>query len=339
MVGPSGSGKSTLIAVAAGLERPTAGYVRLLGQDLAKLNEDGRAQAAARPGVAGVPVLPSAAQHDRRGECFRAAGNRRRPAPPATARDWLDRVGLARAPAPTIRISFPAASNSGWPWPARLASRPALLFADEPTGNLDHANAAHVAELIFALAAETGAALVLVTHDEGLAARADRIAAHGRRPDGSPADDLPLSLRFAAREMRAGVRGFRIFLACLALGVAAIAAAGSTAEAFRQGLASRRAKSSAATSPSASSSAQFTPRRTGRLRQLGRVSDAVAAGRWPRRRPATGGWCELRGVNDAYPLAGTVELAGGAVAGSGPGAGGRRRRASRWSSRCSTGST
>ena len=67
-----------------------------------------------------------------------------------------------------------------------LAARPALLFADEPTGNLDSANAAAVADLMFSLVAETGAALVLVTHDEALAARADRICrmADGRMAEG-----------------------------------------------------------------------------------------------------------------------------------------------------------
>jgi len=69
-----------------------------------------------------------------------------------------------------------------------LASRPALLFADEPTGNLDAANAAHVAALMFDLVAETGAALVLVTHDETLAARADRAV---RLRDGRVAETAP----------------------------------------------------------------------------------------------------------------------------------------------------
>ena len=71
-----------------------------------------------------------------------------------------------------------------------LASRPSLLFADEPTGNLDAVNAAHVAELMFDLVAETGAALVLVTHDEALAVRADRIV---RLRDGRVAADVGLA--------------------------------------------------------------------------------------------------------------------------------------------------
>jgi putative ABC transport system ATP-binding protein len=92
-----------------------------------------------------------------------------------TAREWLDRVGLAAR-----RTHYPHQLSGGEQQRVALAralaTRPSLLFADEPTGNLDAANAAHVADLIFSLAAETGAALVLVTHDERLAGRAGRIA-------------------------------------------------------------------------------------------------------------------------------------------------------------------
>ena len=92
-----------------------------------------------------------------------------------TAREWLDRVGLA-----SRRTHYPHQLSGGEQQRVALAralaTRPDLLFADEPTGNLDHDNAHHVADLIFDLAAESRAALVLVTHDEALAARADRIA-------------------------------------------------------------------------------------------------------------------------------------------------------------------
>jgi putative ABC transport system ATP-binding protein len=90
-----------------------------------------------------------------------------------TARDWLGRVGLA------ARLDhYPHQLSGGEQQRVALAralaANPALLFADEPTGNLDSDNAAAVAELMLALVAETGAALVLVTHDDALAARADR---------------------------------------------------------------------------------------------------------------------------------------------------------------------
>src|ERR1019366_5962350 len=88
---------------------------------------------------------------------------------------------------------------------------------------------------------------------------------------------LPLSFRFAARELRAGVRGFRIFLACLALGVAAIAAAGSTAEAFRQGLASEAREILGGDIAVGLEQRQFTSKEQAFLAGLGRVSYAVAS--------------------------------------------------------------
>ena len=173
VVGPSGSGKSSLIAVAAGLERPTAGTVRLFGQDLAALNEDGRARL--RRGRVSLVfqafhLLPNMTAEENVSAPLEIASV---PGAPAIARDWLARVGL---------------SNRGHHYPHQLsggeqqrvalaralAARPSLLFADEPTGNLDGRNASAVANLMFDLVAETGAALVLVTHDTSLAARTDR---------------------------------------------------------------------------------------------------------------------------------------------------------------------
>ena len=97
----------------------------------------------------------------------------RRKKPRATARDWLDRVGL------TERLThYPHQLSGGEQQRVALARalavEPALLFADEPTGNLDQATAAQVADLMLGLLAQTRAALVLVTHDPALAARVDR---------------------------------------------------------------------------------------------------------------------------------------------------------------------
>jgi putative ABC transport system ATP-binding protein len=105
-----------------------------------------------------------------------------------TARAWLDRVGLsARGRHYPHQLS--GGEQQRVALARALAPRPALLFADEPTGNLDAANAAHVAGLMFDLVAETGAALVLVTHDEALAGRADRAVRlrDGRVVQGAPA--------------------------------------------------------------------------------------------------------------------------------------------------------
>jgi putative ABC transport system ATP-binding protein len=175
VVGPSGSGKSSLIAVAAGLERPTRGEVRLLGADLAALGEDGRARLR-RGRVAVVfqafHLLPNMTAEENVATPLEIAGLA---GASATARAWLGRVGLG------ARLThYPHQLSGGEQQRVALAralaARPELLFADEPTGNLDAASAAGVADLMFDLTAEIGAAMVLVTHDPALAARADRTA-------------------------------------------------------------------------------------------------------------------------------------------------------------------
>jgi putative ABC transport system ATP-binding protein len=174
LVGPSGSGKSSLIAVAAGLERPTGGRVELFGQDLAKLSEDGRARL--RRGRVSLVfqsfhLLPNMTAAENVAAPLEIAGQGDAS---DTARAWLERVGLsARARHYPHQLS--GGEQQRVALARALACRPALLFADEPTGNLDAVNAAHVAGLMFDLVAETGAALVLVTHDEALAGRADRV--------------------------------------------------------------------------------------------------------------------------------------------------------------------
>jgi putative ABC transport system ATP-binding protein len=173
LVGPSGSGKSSLIAVAAGLEPPTAGVVRLFGQDLARLDEDGRARL--RRGRVSLVfqsfhLLPNMTAEENVAAPLEIAGAADAG---ATARVWLDRVGLA-ARGRHYPHQLSGGEQQRVALARALAPRPSLLLADEPTGNLDAANAAHVADLMFDLVAETGAALVMVTHDEVLAARADR---------------------------------------------------------------------------------------------------------------------------------------------------------------------
>ncbi len=173
IVGPSGSGKSSLIAVAAGLEQPSAGRVRLFGEDLSKLNEDGRARL--RRGRAALVfqsfhLLPNMTAEENVSAPLEIA---RRKTARAIARDWLNRVGLA-----SRLTHYPHQLSGGEQQRVALARalavEPTLLFADEPTGNLDQATAAQVADLMFNLLAETRAALVLVTHDPALAARVDR---------------------------------------------------------------------------------------------------------------------------------------------------------------------
>ena len=173
LIGPSGSGKSSLIAVAAGLERPTAGMVRSFGEDLSRLNEDRRARL--RRGRVSLVfqsfhLLPNMTAEENVAAPLEIAGAT---GAIETARGWLDRVGLGER-----RRHYPHQLSGGEQQRVALAralaARPALLFADEPTGNLDADNAVAVADLMFDLVAEIGAALVLVTHEASLAARAQR---------------------------------------------------------------------------------------------------------------------------------------------------------------------
>ncbi|THD57596.1 FtsX-like permease family protein [Phenylobacterium sp.] len=120
----------------------------------------------------------------------------------------------------------------------------------------------------------------------------------------------PLSVRFAARELRGGVRGFRIFLACLALGVAAIAAAGSTAEAFRRGLASQAGEILGGDLAFTVRQRGFSPAEQATLSRAGRVSYSVASIAMAEAPSGNRRLVELRGVNDTYPLAGKVTLRG-----------------------------
>jgi putative ABC transport system ATP-binding protein len=173
VVGPSGSGKSSLIALAAGLEQPTAGIVSLFGQDLARLNEDGRARLR-RTRVSLVfqafHLLPNMTAEENVAAPLEIAGVA---GAPGIAREWLDRVGL-KARVHHYPHQLSGGEQQRVALARALAARPSLLFADEPTGNLDGTNAALVADMMFDLVAQTGAALVMVTHDPALAARTQR---------------------------------------------------------------------------------------------------------------------------------------------------------------------
>eukprot|EP01030_Chromulinospumella_sphaerica_P032669 gene32669-33451_t len=122
---------------------------------------------------------------------------------------------------------------------------------------------------------------------------------------------LPLSLRFALRELRSGVAGFRIFLACLALGVAAIAAASSTAEAFRRGLASEARDILGGDIAVSVNQRKMTPAERQKLTARGRVTFSVASPAMAQAPSGERRLVEFRGVDKAYPLAGEVTLKGG----------------------------
>lgn len=175
VVGPSGSGKSTLLGLIAGLDVPDHGQVLVDGRDLAAMTE--RERAAWRNRRLGVlfqsyRLLPTLSARENIRLPLELSGIAQRAAE-ARVDDLLARVGL------TARASHLPAQLSGGEQQrvalARaLANRPALVVADEPTGNLDSVNGAHVAELLFATVREDRATLVLVTHDAALAAQADR---------------------------------------------------------------------------------------------------------------------------------------------------------------------
>jgi len=174
IVGPSGSGKSTLIGLLAGLDLPTAGRVWLNGAELTALDEDGRA--LTRAGQVGFLF-----QSFELIQALTALENVMLPlelsgAPRASerARAELDRVGLAER-----GRHYPRQLSGGEQQRVALAralvAAPALLFADEPTGNLDTRTGAQIIDLLFELNAARGVTLVLVTHDERIAARCGRV--------------------------------------------------------------------------------------------------------------------------------------------------------------------
>jgi putative ABC transport system ATP-binding protein len=169
IIGPSGSGKSTLLALCAGLDQPSSGFVRIAGTDLAPLDEDDRAAVRGRHVgfvFQNFQLLPTLTAL----ENVLVPAELRGEADPEQGRALLRRVGLEG------RLDhYPAQLSGGEQQRVALArafvNRPAILFADEPTGNLDAETAARITDLIFGLNAEAGTALVLVTHDPELASR------------------------------------------------------------------------------------------------------------------------------------------------------------------------
>jgi putative ABC transport system ATP-binding protein len=174
ILGPSGSGKSTLLGLLAGLDLPSSGRVELLGEDLAALDEDARAALRAGrvgfvfqsfqllPGMTALENVALPLQIGRRADARDQAaalldevglGGRLDHLPRQLSGGEQQRVALARA----------------------FAGDPDVLFADEPTGNLDAASGRRVIDLMFGLRDRTGATLLLITHDEQLAAQCDRI--------------------------------------------------------------------------------------------------------------------------------------------------------------------
>lgn len=174
IIGPSGSGKTSLLMIMAGLEKPTSGSVEVAGHDFAKLNED--QLAIARGENIGVVfqsfhLVPTMTAQENVALPLEFAGvgdafER--------ARQYLDDVGLTHR-----KDHYPAQLSGGEQQRVALARalvvQPKLLLADEPTGNLDSSTGAQIVDLLFDLQAKRSATLVLITHDENLARRCDRV--------------------------------------------------------------------------------------------------------------------------------------------------------------------
>jgi putative ABC transport system ATP-binding protein len=173
VVGASGSGKSTLLGLLAGLDTPTAGSVSIAGKDLFGLDEDGRA--ALRSQLVGFvfqsfQLLPALTAVENVMLPLELAGE---PGAQNQARAMLERVGLA------ARVAhYPKQLSGGEQQRVAIARAfvraPRLLFADEPTGNLDSATGEQIIDLMFELNRQQRATLVLVTHDEAISRRCGR---------------------------------------------------------------------------------------------------------------------------------------------------------------------
>ena len=174
LLGPSGSGKSSLMAVLSGLERAGSGTLSVAGADFAAMNED--ALARARRGRIGIVLqafhlLPTMTARENVATPLELAGIAEAQ---ARAADELAAVGLGH------RLThYPAQLSGGEQQRVAIARaiapRPSLIFADEPTGNLDAATGSGIIDLLFARRAETGATLVIITHDPALAERCERV--------------------------------------------------------------------------------------------------------------------------------------------------------------------
>jgi len=174
LLGPSGSGKSSLMAVLSGLERASGGSLMVAGADFASLDEDGLA--AARRGRIGIVLqafhlLPTMTAAENVATPMELAGM---PDAAARALAELEAVGLAHRTG-----HYPAQLSGGEQQRVAIARatapRPSLIFADEPTGNLDAATGREIIDLLLARRAETGATLLIITHDPSLAAACERV--------------------------------------------------------------------------------------------------------------------------------------------------------------------
>jgi len=174
IAGPSGSGKSTLLGLIAGLDQPTAGHIEVAGVDVTALDEDGLARFR-RDHVGYVfqsfHLLPTLTAQENVAVPLELAGDA---GAAGRAAALLAEVGLAER-AHHYPVQLSGGEQQRVAVARAMARRPALLLADEPTGNLDSATGKQIIELLVGLNRRLGSTLVLVTHDAALAAHADRV--------------------------------------------------------------------------------------------------------------------------------------------------------------------
>jgi putative ABC transport system ATP-binding protein len=187
LLGPSGSGKSSLMAVLSGLERASSGSLSVAGKDFTRLDEDGLAQA--RRGRIGIVLqafhlLPTMTATENVATPMELAGAKDAS---ERARAELEAVGLGHRTG-----HYPTQLSGGEQQRVAIARatapRPELIFADEPTGNLDVTTGEEIVDLLFARRAETGATLLIITHDRALAERCERVLTMA---DGQIVSDRP----------------------------------------------------------------------------------------------------------------------------------------------------
>ncbi len=174
LVGPSGSGKTSTLLVMAGLEQATGGTIRIDGQDISSMNED--ALAMLRRQLFGIVfqsfhLVPTMNALENVAIPLELAGD---PAPFERAAEMLKTVGLDHR-----MTHYPSQLSGGEQQRVAIARafapKPAIILADEPTGNLDQENGDHIMELLFTLQRDHGATLILITHDSLLAGRCGRV--------------------------------------------------------------------------------------------------------------------------------------------------------------------
>jgi putative ABC transport system ATP-binding protein len=174
ITGASGSGKSTLLGLLAGLDRASSGDIVLLGHPLDALDEDGRARLrAGRVGFVfqSFQLLPALTALENVLLPLELGGNARDAG--VRAANWLERVGLTPRATHTPR-QLSGGEQQRIALARAFATDPDIVFADEPTGNLDADTGARIIDLLFDLNATAGTTLILVTHDDALAARCQR---------------------------------------------------------------------------------------------------------------------------------------------------------------------